>query len=210
MRGTDAAMHSGTQRRLLDGPFYFMRHGESTTNADSLVAGLLDAHLTETGHHQAAIAAEAFHGIDLAGVVVTGLYRTHQTAMPILRQKGLAPFVEPGLNERDWGALEGRSLSERPSTFYDPPGGETWEDFTDRIWRTAQNLVVPVPTLVVAHSGTFRALLCGMGFGKVRPPVHNAMPVRFEPLDPPPSDGGPAWTVLHMDGSPVPIKPPKE
>jgi len=199
-----------TQRGLLDGCFYFMRHGESVTNAEDLVAGLLDVHLSEAGHRQAAAAAEQFRDIPLASVVVTGLYRTHQTAVPILRMKGLAPFVEPGLNERDWGELEGRSLSERPSTFYDPPGGEVWEDFTDRIWRAARSLVVPAPTLVVGHSGTFRALLAGMGFGKVRPPVENATPVQFVPLDPPPTDGRPSWTVLDLDGNPVPIKPPKD
>jgi probable phosphoglycerate mutase len=187
-----------------------MRHGESTTNAARQVAGLLDAHLTETGHRQAAEAAEAFRSIALACVVITGLYRTHQTAVPLLRMKGLAPFVEPGLNERDWGTLEGRPLTERPNTFFDPPGGEVWEDFTGRIWRAAQTLEVPRPVLVIGHSGTFRALLERMGFGRVRPPLGNALPVQFVPLDPPPPDGRPAWTVLHLDGSPVKIKPPKD
>lgn len=202
---------SGTPRGLLDGPFYFMRHGESTTNAAEQVAGLLDAHLTETGHRQAAEAAEAFRTVELASVTVSGLYRTHQTAVPILRMKGLAPFVEPGMNERDWGHLEGRPLSERPSTFFDPPGGEMWEDFANRVWRVASRLVLPAPTLVIGHSGTFRALLYRMGFGKVRPPVDNALPVQFVPSHPPPDEPGrPAWSVLFLDGTPVPIKPPKE
>ncbi|MBB4287350.1 histidine phosphatase family protein [Roseospira goensis] len=201
-------MNTHGMRGLLEGPFLFMRHGESTTNARDLVAGLMDAPLSERGAEQSAAAARVLRDEPLASVVVTGLYRTHQTALPILDQTGLTPFVEPGLNERDWGDLEGRPLTERPSTFYDPPGGETWEVFADRIWRTAQALRVRVPTLLIAHSGTFRALLYRMGFGKVRPPVDNALPVRFVPVAPTTADA-PAWTVLHLDGSPVPIKPPK-
>ncbi|MQX38180.1 histidine phosphatase family protein [Roseospira navarrensis] len=198
--------HIGPLRGLLDGPFYFMRHGESETNAAALIAGLTDTPLTALGHRQAAAAAEELRAVPLASVVVTGLYRTHQTAMPILRMKGLAPFVEPGLNERDWGVLEGRPLSERPSTFFDPPEAELWEDFNRRIWRAAQGLAVPAPTLVVGHAGTFRALLHGMGYGRVRPRLPNARPVLLSPLDPPPPAGEPAWRVEDLDGQPVPIK----
>ncbi|SDE58627.1 histidine phosphatase family protein [Rhodospira trueperi] len=198
-----------TMRGLLDGPFYFMRHGESTTNAKDHVAGLTDAHLSEIGLRQAADAAEQLRGTDLVSVIVTGLYRTHQSAMPILEQKGLTPFVEPGLNERDWGELEGRPLSERPSTFYDPPGGETWDAFADRIWRAAQHVRVPVPTLLLAHSGTFRAILYKMGFGKVRPQLGNAALVEFRPLTPAPAEG-PAWEVVDLAGVPMEITPLKE
>lgn len=202
-------MDNATIRGLLDGPFYFMRHGESTTNAMDLVAGLTDAHLSERGQRQAIDAAEQVRAIPLASVIVTGLYRTHQSAVPILEQKGLTPFVEPGLNERDWGELEGRPLSERPSTFYNPPGGESWEDFAARIWRAAQWVRVPAPTLLLAHSGTFRALLYGMGFGKVRPQLGNSVVVAFQPLDPPPAEG-PAWRVVDLSGKPMTITPLKE
>lgn len=193
-------------RPLLDGPFYFMRHGESTTNAQDLVAGLLDAPLSELGERQALAAAEMVRDLLLASVIVSGLDRSQRSALPILEQKGLVPFVEPGFNERDWGELEGRPLSERPSTFHNTEQGETWERFAERIWHTAQNLRAPMPTLILAHSGTFRALLYAMGFGKVRPQLPNATVVQFVPCDPPPG-GGPAWRVEDLDGVPMTIAP---
>lgn len=201
-------MTTGTLRGLLDGPFYYMRHGESTTNAQDLVAGLMDAPLSATGWEQVQAAAETLRDVTLASVVVTGLERSQRSAVPILEQKGLAPFVEPGFNERDWGELEGRPLSERPSTFHNPRTGESWEVFADRILRTARNLRVPAPTLILAHAGTFRALLYGLGFGKVRPQLPNASVVQFVPRDPAPAEG-PAWTILDLAGEPVTIKPMK-
>jgi len=193
-------------RHLLDGPFYFMRHGESTTNARDLVAGLLDAPLSDKGRMQAEQAAQTLQDVALASVVVTGLDRAQQSAVPILHQKGLTPFVEPGFNERDWGELEGRPLSERPSTFHETRDGESWAAFADRIWRTARHLEVPTPTLIVGHAGTFRALLFNMGFGKVRPQLANATVVRFVPLVPPPPEG-PAWRVEDLAGQTMTITP---
>lgn len=203
-------MSAPTIRPLLDGPFYFMRHGESTTNAQDLVAGLLDAPLSDKGRAQAACAAETLRDVALASIVVTGLDRAQQSAVPILEQKGLSPFVEPGFNERDWGELEGRPLSERPSTFQETREGESWAAFADRILRTARHLEVPVPTLIVGHAGTFRALLFGLGFGKVRPQLANATVVRFVPLDRPPSGNGPAWRVETLDGAAMTITPLNE
>jgi len=208
---TNAAFDPAPVRPLLDGPFWFMRHGQSTTNAEDLIAGWLDAPLTDLGHAQAAQAAEQLAALPLASIVVTGLSRTHQTAAPLVARLGgrLTPIVEPGLNERHWGDLEGKTLDHRPSTFYDPPGGETWDTFANRIWTAATTLRVDAPALVVGHSGTFRALLYKMGYGRVRPAVGNAVPVRFVPTDAPP-EGGPAWRVEALDGTPVPISPPEE
>ncbi len=199
-------MTSETIRSLLDGPFHFMRHGESTTNARDLVAGQLDAPLSDKGWAQVEEAADTLRDVPLASVVVTGLDRAQQSAVPILRQKGLSPFVEPGFNERDWGELEGRPLSERPSTFHETREGESWADFAERIWRTAGHLEVPVPTLIIGHAGTFRALLFKMGFGKVRPQLANATVVRFVPLTGAPP-GGPAWQVETLAREPMTITP---
>jgi len=196
---------------LLDGPFWFIRHGQSTTNAQDLVAGWLDAPLTEQGHAQAARAAEALAALPLASIVVTDLVRTHQTAQPLVDRLGgrLVPIVQAGLKERNWGELEGKSLDLRPNTFYDPPGGEVWDDFANRIWAAVTSLRVPAPTLVVGHSGTFRALLYKLGFGKVRPAVGNADPVRFVPITPS-TPGRPGWRIEDLSGAPIVIKPPKD
>lgn len=211
MTNTRPAVPPTTPRPLLDGPFWFVRHGQSTTNAEDLVAGWLDAPLTDLGHAQAAEAAEVLATLPLASIVVTGLVRTHQTATPLIERLGgrLAPIIEAGLNERNWGDLEGKTLDLRPSTFYDPPGGETWDEFADRIWHAATSLRVAAPTLIIGHSGTFRALLYKLGFGKVKPAVGNAVPVRFVPIDPPPGDR-PPWRIESLDGTPIPIKPLKE
>jgi probable phosphoglycerate mutase len=85
--GASAALHPGERFALLDG------HG--------------DPPLAEAGERQAEAVARRLAGEPLAGLFVTGLRRTAQTAAPLASLLGIAPVVVWELREVHLGDWEG-------------------------------------------------------------------------------------------------------
>ncbi|MGZ8230321.1 MAG: histidine phosphatase family protein, partial [Burkholderiales bacterium] len=81
-------------------PFYFLRHGETETNAAGLVAGSLDVDLTARGREQALAAAEALADEPITGVYTSPLKRARETAEPIAARLRLPLNVVEDLAER--------------------------------------------------------------------------------------------------------------
>jgi probable phosphoglycerate mutase len=175
---------------LLRTPFYFLRHGESTANRANVIAGGIDAPLTERGIAQAEAAAALMTGIPLGSVYASTLSRAIATALPFARPRGLTVGTLAGLGERNWGILENRPLDERiggPEA--EVPGAEPWNTFVARTWRALGEIDGPRPVLIAAHSGTLRALRQGLGIDDGAKGV-NAEPLIFRP----PAGPGMEWT----------------
>lgn len=121
------------------------RHGRTTANADSVLAGRCDVGLDETGTDQIARMAARLRDVPLVAVVSSPLTRCRATAAAILASQASAPAtrVEPDLTECDYGAWQGHKLAElaqdelwsrvqrEPSqvTF---PGGESFPEMQAR------------------------------------------------------------------------------
>jgi broad specificity phosphatase PhoE len=117
-----------------------MRHGESETNAGSLVTGATNVALTRRGKRQA-----RYVGTKLAGhydlVFTSTLLRSMQTAdIAIKAGKVQVDGLErtPSLNERELGDLELRPSRPIPdyangNFLYAPPGGESYSAVTGRL-----------------------------------------------------------------------------
>jgi len=84
-----------------------VRHGQSTTNAEGLLVGRSDPHLTELGERQAKALAPWLK--DVKEVWVSPLTRAYETA--ILAMPGRPTFVKESFIELDYGALEGQSAA---------------------------------------------------------------------------------------------------
>lgn len=84
-----------------------VRHGQSTTNAEGLLIGRSDPHLTELGERQSRALAPWL--MDVREVWVSPLARAHETAM--LAMPGRAIKVKESFIELDYGSLEGRSAA---------------------------------------------------------------------------------------------------
>jgi len=89
-----------------------VRHGASAAAVPGEPFPLLDGHgdpplAQPEGVAQAAAVAERLAGEGLAGVFVTTLRRTHETALPLARRTGLEPVVVPELREVSLGEWEG-------------------------------------------------------------------------------------------------------
>ncbi len=166
---------------MTDPPFLFVRHGETESNRDGLLAGSTDVQLTETGLCEAATAAEALSQRDIRCICSSPLRRARDTAAIIAARLHLPVSPVPELAERNWGELEGSRL---PIDLAQPsvPGGETLAAFNARVARgvaTARSIAAGRPLLIVAHAGVFRALCDLYRIPVSSAWIENARPVLF-------------------------------
>jgi 2,3-bisphosphoglycerate-dependent phosphoglycerate mutase len=159
-----------------------LRHGESVWNAADRFAGWTDVALSEVGRKEAAGAGALLAGSGLfPDVVHTSLLRraisTAAIALDVAGRHWIPVRRTWRLNERRYGALEGRGREEVRAQFGDeqftawrrsysiaPPGGESLEDVLIRLlpyWETAvaADLRAGRSVLVVTHGNVLRALI---------------------------------------------------
>ncbi|WP_264072167.1 histidine phosphatase family protein [Mycolicibacterium komossense] len=85
-----------------------IRHGQTPANiAEQLDTVAPGAGLTELGHLQAAAMPSALIGQPIEAIYVSPLVRTHQTATPLARARGLVPRALDGLREVSAGERNG-------------------------------------------------------------------------------------------------------
>lgn len=116
-----------------------LRHGQSTANADDVFGGWLDYPLTNRGRDQAAAAGRLLRdaGIRLGAVHTSLLTRAIDTADIVVAEAD--PVAPPArrswrLNERHYGALQGRRRSDVRREF----GAQVYAD-----WRRSYHLTPP-------------------------------------------------------------------
>ncbi|WP_142848100.1 histidine phosphatase family protein [Telmatospirillum sp. J64-1] len=162
-------------------PFYFLRHGVTDHNLARRIMGQLDIPLNERGRDQARAAAELLVGRGIGRIIASPLSRAVETAGLVASVLGVEVVVVEELKERGWGVIEGSSITARPHDIL-PRGAEDVTLFTQRtIAALAGEIGEGAPVLVVAHSGTCRALRRHLGLERVEGRVPNCIPLRFEP-----------------------------
>ena len=184
-----------TQLELPVNRFYFLRHGQTPSNAKGVFQGSLDVPLNENGLEQAQASAEIFASEPLSGIVASPMTRVRQTLAPTAQHFGFEASFNDGFVERNFDELEGtpvpQSMSQDPTTrakefmefWYSPPAGvETIDDFYGRVKTATESEVTSENTLVVAHGGVLRAILDLMGKPEylTQNVFANARPIRFE------------------------------
>lgn len=115
---------------------YVIRHGETASNADRIVQ-TPDIPLNERGREQAQRLALRLAGVRIALICSSDLVRAAMTAEPLAHATGAPLEYDPGLQERNYGDLRGRSYREIGADIFAddfvPPGGETWPEFHARV-----------------------------------------------------------------------------
>ncbi len=151
-----------------------VRHGETAWNVDTRIQGHLDIALNDTGHWQARQVARALADEPLAAVYTSDLQRAHATAQAIAHASGVPLVAEPGLRERSFGELEGRTFAEieaelpeqarrwrQRDPHFAPAGGETLVQLRERIAATTHRLAAQHTEqliVLVAHGGVLDML----------------------------------------------------
>jgi probable phosphoglycerate mutase len=149
--------------------FLLLRHGETEWNAAGRLQGWRDSPLTAVGRTQAEALPARLAGEGVEVLVASDLGRARETAAPIAAQLALAIVPEPGLRERCYGILEGRTWAEieraHPEAYqrlnardqdFPVPGGETGIQFRDRVLAALDRLAArhrEARIAVVTHGG---------------------------------------------------------
>ncbi len=150
---------------------HFVRHGETTWNAERRIQGQThDVPLSERGREQAREVAQTLASVPAGAIYSSDLRRAIETATPIAEALRLPVIEVPELRERHFGELQGQryeDVRQRMETAWrDPdlrvPGGESWRDAYDRVSRFLDTIraAPPAPELVlVTHGGTLNLAL---------------------------------------------------
>lgn len=143
----------------------FVRHGQSTANAGGLTMAHDAIPLTTLGHRQAQALAVALQ-VTPTRIVVSGYSRTHDTARPFCDKVGMAPQVEPLLNEFStidpalMQGMDGKQRAPMADAYWqaaDPlqrmgTHAETFVEFDQRVSAFMQKLDgLPDQTVVFGH-----------------------------------------------------------
>ena len=147
-----------------------MRHGETLWNREGRLLGWTDLPLTPEGEAQ----ARALKGLlPPLPAYSSDLLRARRTA----ELAGFRPEATRALREIHFGALEGALWEALEPTYkeallrfqgFHPPGGESLEDFQERVFRFLEGL--KAPALLFTHGGVVRAALRALGEDGLVPP----------------------------------------
>lgn len=86
---------------------YFVRHGETTSNASEIITGRTEVELSENGLKQALIVAEALKNIKIDAIYCSPLKRTMHTCEIVNKNIGLPINYDNRILARDYGKFEG-------------------------------------------------------------------------------------------------------
>lgn len=167
---------------------YLMRHGQIVQRHPRPFVGCQDIPLDETGRGQAAQIAAALADVGLRRIVSSDLSRCLETSSPLAAAVGLEIEPEPQLREINLGLWEGLTSAEVQQLYPEeylrrgsdiagarPNNGESFVDLAGRVWpvfrQIAHEAEYSGPTLVMAHAGVNRVLLCRL----LGMPVDNLM-----------------------------------
>jgi probable phosphoglycerate mutase len=167
-------------------PFYFLRHGETEWNKTGRTQGQLDAPLNDLGHSQAARAAELLRHEPIARIIASPLSRARKTAEAVAAEHEVEINFDDNLMECHLGDHQGEPhgpwLRQYWTGDYDPPNGETLDEFSNRVWKAMERAVALGPnTLIVAHGGLW---IAAHRFISIEPSLlrmPNALPVHVTP-----------------------------
>jgi broad specificity phosphatase PhoE len=165
---------------------YYIRHGETSWNAEGRLQGAQDIALNDRGRRQAAHAGRILAGLlardgrDTAVLpfVASPLIRARATMELVRAELGLPPgdyAFDERLREIGYGVWEGSTLREAQAAdpvlyarrqvekwTVSPQGGESYVDVQRRMTDWYRS--VASDTVAVAHGGTARALMVALGF----------------------------------------------
>lgn len=115
---------------------YIIRHGETQNNADGVVQ-MPESPLSERGEAQAEQLAERIADVGISLVLASDYSRAARTAELVSQRSGAEIRHLESLRERHFGEIRGRPYSEVGELIlepnYDPPGGEGWPAFHERV-----------------------------------------------------------------------------
>lgn len=158
---------------------YLIRHGETNWNLEGKLQGREDIPLNETGREQAKLCGQALQRLNIRTIFTSPLSRAKVTAEIIAEHiGGKDVIVEPGLIERDFGALAGVTYDKKKyfDTFGIEEGIEPWDQLQKRLLDCIRNRAEEYRSediIMISHGAAINSVLSAltagdMGSGKTR------------------------------------------
>jgi broad specificity phosphatase PhoE len=157
---------------------WFCRHGEVEEPWVGTFIGTTDVGLSPLGRHQAEAIAAYLQPAPLDAVVCSPRKRSLDTIAPLARGKGHKLDVRKDLAEMHFGSWEGKTWEqileldadhakqwEHDPTNTAPPGGESANQFADRVRRGLEEVVTEYKgrsVVIGAHAGTNRGIMAAI------------------------------------------------
>lgn len=144
-----------------------IRHGETEGNRQRILQ-VAETPLNAQGQHQAELLAQRIAQRPVRLILCSDLPRARMTAAPLLTRVQAPIEYTPLLQERNFGELRGTpyaALQTDPfAPGFQPPGGESWDAFHDRVAEAFAHVVarrqqIDGDVVVVTHGLVCRALL---------------------------------------------------
>ena len=185
--------------KLVEKPFFFLRHGETDWNREGRYQGQHDIPLNTAGIAQATTARELLMEQNITVIHTSSLSRAFKTA-EIVNTKHNVPLIpHRSLWECHYGELEGQ-LKNDPTVDLrwkkgdTPKGAERYLDFSTRIITLLNKVLSSEGTaLIVAHRAVFWPILEAMGIS-TSSSLANAQPLYLEA----PNVLNDNWTITEI------------
>lgn len=142
---------------------YYVRHGQTDWNVECQLQGKSDIPLNETGLLQANETKEKLRDLKIDRIYCSPLTRARQTAAIINEVTQCEIKIEPRIEERGFGELEGFDLRKKKVDLwaFDKElckGAEDMQAFFDRVQGFLKEIEPDLDThnyLLVAHGGVY-------------------------------------------------------
>jgi alpha-ribazole phosphatase len=153
-----------------------VRHGETDYNVQHRFQGQSDLGLNQRGLAQAKALRDHLAEVNFTDILCSDLRRAVQTAEIIAERHDIEVIPDPVLREMDFGEWEGLTYEEIEKGFpreladwredirnHPPPGGETLDDFTERVRLPLDDILggcMQDKVLIVSHGGVLQVMCC--------------------------------------------------
>jgi probable phosphoglycerate mutase len=158
--------------------FYFIRHGETAYNQEKRYTGLHDIPLNTNGKQQIKSILHSLEDKDISCIYTSPLKRALESACIVATHLNIPIIVLDKLKERDFGIFQGRKkLHYKKRYFYQ---GQTLYRHTKDTLIAFHQIKQQSNFLIVAHSGTYKALSKYLLGQTISQSIANAQPICFE------------------------------
>lgn len=153
--------------------FFFLRHGQTDFNRDGLWTGSTDIPLNSTGEAEIDYLTTNVDGLNIRNIFTSPLRRAKKTTEIINRVFNATVIESENLCERSFGVLEGTEKTLNSRSLLDSIDSvEKKSIFLMRINFFISSIELNEHTLIVSHSGVFKALL-ELGFRSQQSLIRN-------------------------------------
>ncbi len=146
---------------------FIARHGETNDNAQRIIQ-LPTSALSCNGQQQAEQLAQRLTTMNITKILSSDYERAKNTALKVSELTGVKVELNVNLREQNFGELRGhayKALTTNPfNKDYQPPNGENWAAFSERVAIAWQQIIQQVNAtqgnvLIVTHGFVCKALL---------------------------------------------------